>query len=128
MKKIEAIIKPFKLDPVKEALSDAGVTGERACVLTSLYVNGVTEVSSSVKQVVYLQLDSALGEYDVERSSARSTFGRPRSRQRRRSCSATSLLQDRSAGPGDEIVSFVAESDIVVLTERGSLCGTGRGA
>ena len=27
MKKIEAIIKPFKLDPVKEALSDAGVTG-----------------------------------------------------------------------------------------------------
>ena len=27
MKKIEAIIKPSKLDPVKEALSDAGVTG-----------------------------------------------------------------------------------------------------
>jgi hypothetical protein len=31
-----------------------------------LYVNGVTEVSSGVKQAVYLQLDSALGEYDVE--------------------------------------------------------------
>ncbi|MCK9173793.1 MAG: P-II family nitrogen regulator [Desulforhopalus sp.] len=27
MKKIEAIIKPFKLDPVKEALTDAGITG-----------------------------------------------------------------------------------------------------
>ena len=27
MKKIEAIIKPFKLDDVREALSDAGVTG-----------------------------------------------------------------------------------------------------
>jgi nitrogen regulatory protein P-II 1 len=27
MKKIEAIIRPFKLDPVKEALSEAGVTG-----------------------------------------------------------------------------------------------------
>jgi len=27
MKKIEAIIKPFKLDEVKEALHDAGVTG-----------------------------------------------------------------------------------------------------
>jgi len=27
MKKIEAIIKPFKLDAVREALSDAGVTG-----------------------------------------------------------------------------------------------------
>ena len=27
MKKIEAIIKPFKLDDVREALSDAGITG-----------------------------------------------------------------------------------------------------
>ncbi len=27
MKKIEAVIKPFKLDDVKEALSDIGVTG-----------------------------------------------------------------------------------------------------
>ena len=27
MKKIEAIIKPFKLDDVKEALQDAGVQG-----------------------------------------------------------------------------------------------------
>jgi len=27
MKKIEAIIKPFKLDDVREALSDVGITG-----------------------------------------------------------------------------------------------------
>ena len=27
MKKIEAIIKPFKLDDVREALSDIGITG-----------------------------------------------------------------------------------------------------
>ncbi|HSW52089.1 MAG TPA: P-II family nitrogen regulator, partial [Sulfuricaulis sp.] len=27
MKKIEAIIKPFKLDDVREALSEAGVSG-----------------------------------------------------------------------------------------------------
>ncbi len=27
MKKVEAIIKPFKLDDVKQALSDAGITG-----------------------------------------------------------------------------------------------------
>ncbi|MBW8303873.1 MAG: P-II family nitrogen regulator, partial [Brevundimonas sp.] len=27
MKKIEAVIKPFKLDEVKEALQDAGVQG-----------------------------------------------------------------------------------------------------
>ena len=35
MKKIEAIIKPFKLDEVREALSDIGVTG-----LTVTEVNG----------------------------------------------------------------------------------------
>ena len=27
MKKIEAIIKPFKLDDIREALSEAGITG-----------------------------------------------------------------------------------------------------
>ena len=35
MKKIEAIIKPFKLDEVREALSDIGVTG-----LTVMEVKG----------------------------------------------------------------------------------------
>lgn len=35
MKKIEAIIKPFKLDEVREALSDVGVTG-----LTIIEVKG----------------------------------------------------------------------------------------
>ena len=35
MKKIEAIIKPFKLDDVREALSDVGVTG-----LTTTEVKG----------------------------------------------------------------------------------------
>jgi len=30
MKKIEAIIKPFKLDDVREALSDIGITGMTA--------------------------------------------------------------------------------------------------
>jgi nitrogen regulatory protein P-II 2 len=35
MKKIEAIIKPFKLDEVKKALNDAGVTG-----MTVLEVKG----------------------------------------------------------------------------------------
>ena len=35
MKKIEAIIKPFKLDEVREALSDIGVTG-----MTSTEVKG----------------------------------------------------------------------------------------
>ncbi len=31
MKKIEAIIKPFKLEDVKEALTEAGVTGMTVC-------------------------------------------------------------------------------------------------
>ncbi|MDL1981399.1 MAG: P-II family nitrogen regulator [Deltaproteobacteria bacterium] len=31
MKKIEAIIKPFKLDEVKDALNDIGVTGMTIC-------------------------------------------------------------------------------------------------
>ena len=35
MKKIEAIIKPFKLDDVREALSDVGITG-----LTTIEVKG----------------------------------------------------------------------------------------
>ena len=35
MKKIEAIIKPFKLDDVREALSDIGVAG-----MTSIEVKG----------------------------------------------------------------------------------------
>ena len=35
MKKVEAIIKPFKLEPVKDALSDAGITG-----LTAVDVKG----------------------------------------------------------------------------------------
>ncbi|HSO79897.1 MAG TPA: P-II family nitrogen regulator, partial [Chromatiaceae bacterium] len=35
MKKIEAIIKPFKLDDVREALSVAGITG-----MTAIEVKG----------------------------------------------------------------------------------------
>ena len=31
MKKIEAIIKPFKLDEVREALSEIGITGLPSC-------------------------------------------------------------------------------------------------
>ncbi|PIF03524.1 MAG: transcriptional regulator [Arcobacter sp.] len=31
MKKIEAIIKPFKLEDVKEALTEAGITGMTVC-------------------------------------------------------------------------------------------------
>ena len=32
MKKVEAVIKPFKLDDVREALSEIGITGMTAIV------------------------------------------------------------------------------------------------
>ena len=53
MKKIEAIVKPFKLDEVREALSEIGVTG-----LTVTEVKGVgrqkghTELSRAAEYVV----------------------------------------------------------------------------
>ncbi len=40
MKKIEAVIKPFKLDEVREALSDVGVTG-----LTVTEVKGFGQIN-----------------------------------------------------------------------------------
>jgi len=54
MKKIEAIIKPFKLDEVREALSEIGVTG-----LT------VTEVKGFGRQKGHTELYRG-GEYTVD--------------------------------------------------------------
>jgi nitrogen regulatory protein P-II 1 len=54
MKKIEAIIKPFKLDEVKSALDEAGVTG-----LT------VTEVMGSDRQTGHAEIYHG-AEYDMD--------------------------------------------------------------
>ena len=54
MKKIEAIVKPFKLDEVREALSEVGVTG-----LT------VTEVKGFGRQKGHTELYRG-GEYTVD--------------------------------------------------------------
>jgi nitrogen regulatory protein P-II 1 len=71
MKKIEAIIKPFKLDDVREALSDIGVTG-----LTVLEVKGFgrqkghTELYRGAEYVVdflpKIKLEIVLAEDQVE--------------------------------------------------------------
>ena len=42
MKKVEAIIKPFKLDEVKEALTGLGVKGITVSEVKGLAANGVT--------------------------------------------------------------------------------------
>jgi len=73
MKKIEAIIKPFKLDEVREALSEIGVTG-----LTVTEVKGFgrqkghTELYRGAEYVVdflpKVKIELILGDEDVERA------------------------------------------------------------
>ncbi len=73
MKKIEAIIKPFKLDEVREALSEIGVTG-----LTVTEVKGFgrqkghTELYRGAEYVVdflpKVKVELIVGEGDVDRA------------------------------------------------------------
>ena len=73
MKKVEAIIKPFKLDEVREALSDMGVTG-----LTVTEVKGFgrqkghTELYRGAEYVVdflpKVKLELIIADRDVERA------------------------------------------------------------
>ena len=73
MKKIEAIIKPFKLDEVREALSEIGVTG-----LTVIEVKGFgrqkghTELYRGAEYVVdflpKLKLELVVAETQAERA------------------------------------------------------------
>ena len=72
MKKIEAIIKPFKLDEVREGLADAGITG-----LTVTEVKGFgrqrghTELYRGAEYVVDFlpktKIELIVGDNDVER-------------------------------------------------------------
>ena len=72
MKKIEAIIKPFKLDDVREALQEIGITG-----MTSTEVKGFgrqkghTELYRGAEYVIdflpKVKLDIVVGEDDVDR-------------------------------------------------------------
>ncbi|MBF0264070.1 MAG: P-II family nitrogen regulator [Gammaproteobacteria bacterium] len=72
MKKIEAIIKPFKLDDVREALQEIGITG-----MTSTEVKGFgrqkghTELYRGAEYVIdflpKIKIDIVVAEDDVDR-------------------------------------------------------------
>ena len=67
MKKIEAIIKPFKLDEVKEALREAGVSG-----ITELYRGAeyIVDFLPKVKIEVVVSSDTAVLAADAIRKAA----------------------------------------------------------
>ena len=71
MKKIEAIIKPFKLDDVREALSNIGVTGMTATEVKGFgRQKGHTELYRGAEYVVdflpKLRLDIVVGDDKVD--------------------------------------------------------------
>jgi nitrogen regulatory protein P-II 1 len=72
MKKIEAIIKPFKLDDVREALSDIGVTGMTVTEVKGFgRQKGHTELYRGAEYVVdflpKVKLDLVVKEDQLER-------------------------------------------------------------
>ena len=71
MKKVEAIIKPFKLDDVREALSDIGVTGLTVSEVKGFgRQKGHTELYRGAEYVVdflpKIKLEIVLAEDQVE--------------------------------------------------------------
>jgi|TARA_B110000305_G_scaffold97291_1_gene109685 nitrogen regulatory protein P-II 1 len=71
MKKVEAIIKPFKLDDVREALSDVGVTGLTVSEVKGFgRQKGHTELYRGAEYVVdflpKIKLEIVLSEDQVE--------------------------------------------------------------
>jgi len=72
MKKIEAIIKPFKLDDVREALSDLGITGMTVTEVKGFgRQKGHTELYRGAEYVVdflpKVKLELIIAENDLER-------------------------------------------------------------
>ncbi len=73
MKKIEAIIKPFKLDEVREALSEIGVTGMTVTEVKGFgRQKGHTELYRGAEYVVdflpKIKLELVLADEQVERA------------------------------------------------------------
>jgi nitrogen regulatory protein P-II 1 len=73
MKKIEAIIKPFKLDDVREALSDIGITGMTVTEVKGFgRQKGHTELYRGAEYVVdflpKMRVELVVSEDDVDRS------------------------------------------------------------
>ncbi len=72
MKKVEAVIKPFKLDDVREALSDIGITGMTAIEVKGFgRQKGHTELYRGSEYVVdflpKVKLELVLNDDQVER-------------------------------------------------------------
>ncbi len=72
MKKVEAVIKPFKLDDVREALSEIGITGMTAIEVKGFgRQKGHTELYRGAEYVVdflpKVKLDIVVKDEDVER-------------------------------------------------------------
>jgi nitrogen regulatory protein P-II 1 len=73
MKKIEAIIKPFKLDDVREALSEIGITGMTVCEVKGFgRQKGHTELYRGAEYMVdflpKVKLDIVVIDEDVDRA------------------------------------------------------------
>ena len=73
MKKIEAIIKPFKLDDVREALSEIDITGMTVCEVKGFgRQKGHTELYRGAEYMVdflpKVKLDIVLADEDVDRA------------------------------------------------------------
>jgi nitrogen regulatory protein P-II 1 len=73
MKKIEAIIKPFKLDDVREALSEVGINGMTVSEVKGFgRQKGHTELYRGAEYMVdflpKVKLDIVLGDEDVDRA------------------------------------------------------------
>ncbi len=72
MKKVEAVIKPFKLDDVREALSEIGITGMTAIEVKGFgRQKGHTELYRGAEYVVdflpKVKLEIVVKDEDVER-------------------------------------------------------------
>jgi len=72
MKKVEAVIKPFKLDDVREALSDIGITGMTVTEVKGFgRQKGHTELYRGAEYVVdflpKVKIEIVVGEAQVER-------------------------------------------------------------
>jgi nitrogen regulatory protein P-II 1 len=78
MKKVEAIVKPFKLDEVREALSEMGVTGLTVSEVKGFgRQKGHTELYRGAEYVVdflpKIKVELIVADGDVERASRRSS-------------------------------------------------------
>ena len=86
MKKVEAIIKPFKLDAVKEALSSVGVQG-----MTVTEVKGFGRQKGHTEILRGADRQGGLSAQDQDRNGRPRGAGGPSHREAYRGCSTDSI-------------------------------------